>query len=220
MNAPVNPKELELQTVEFKLDGQTIVSYEGETILKAAKRHGIVSHLCFRMAIVLMVIVIHLRSRHGTHLGIVLDGRVAECTMVTAIRPAGHSRRRRRAAARRRFTTSCNGALGALLGPGGELEGQRSVSRFELQRNFLTGQPRQTDTQHSYRKPVAESLLHRGLTMRSHHGMKCPGWFAGGNGRRGGGSTRSPGGCRCYLIENTYRGKRINKLLCRWQSAS
>jgi len=37
MNAPTNPKELELQTVEFKLDGQTIVSYEGETILKAAK---------------------------------------------------------------------------------------------------------------------------------------------------------------------------------------
>ena len=47
MNAPVNPKELELQTVEFKLDGQTIVSYEGETILKAAKRHGIdIPHLC------------------------------------------------------------------------------------------------------------------------------------------------------------------------------
>ena len=49
MNAPVNPKELELQTVEFKLDGQTIVSYEGETILKAAKRHGIdIPHLCFK----------------------------------------------------------------------------------------------------------------------------------------------------------------------------
>ncbi|OZA07995.1 MAG: formate dehydrogenase, partial [Polynucleobacter sp. 24-46-87] len=49
MNAPVNPKELELQTVEFKLDGQTIISYEGETILKAAKRHGIdIPHLCFK----------------------------------------------------------------------------------------------------------------------------------------------------------------------------
>ena len=49
MNAPTNPKELELQTVEFKLDGKTIVSYEGETILKAAKRHGIdIPHLCFK----------------------------------------------------------------------------------------------------------------------------------------------------------------------------
>ncbi len=49
MNAPTNPKELELQTVEFSLDGKTIVSYEGETILKAAKRHGIdIPHLCFK----------------------------------------------------------------------------------------------------------------------------------------------------------------------------
>ena len=49
MNAPTNPKELELQTVEFKLDGKTIVSYEGETILKAAKRHGIdIPQLCVK----------------------------------------------------------------------------------------------------------------------------------------------------------------------------
>jgi formate dehydrogenase major subunit len=49
MNAPVNPNELELQTVEFKLDGKTIVAYEGETILKAAKRHGVdIPHLCFK----------------------------------------------------------------------------------------------------------------------------------------------------------------------------
>ena len=49
MNAPTNPKALELQTVEFKLDGKTIVSYEGETILKAAKRHGVdIPHLCFK----------------------------------------------------------------------------------------------------------------------------------------------------------------------------
>ncbi|NCX26275.1 MAG: formate dehydrogenase subunit alpha, partial [Burkholderiaceae bacterium] len=49
MNAPVNPQELALQTVEFKLDGKTIVAYEGETILKAAKRHGIdIPHLCFK----------------------------------------------------------------------------------------------------------------------------------------------------------------------------
>ena len=49
MNAPVNPQELELQTLEFKLDGKTIVAYDGETILKAAKRHGIdIPHLCFK----------------------------------------------------------------------------------------------------------------------------------------------------------------------------
>ena len=49
MNAPVNPNELELQSVEFKLDGKTIVAYEGETILKAAKRHGVdIPHLCFK----------------------------------------------------------------------------------------------------------------------------------------------------------------------------
>ena len=49
MNAPVNPNELELQTVEFKLDGKTIVAYNGETILKAAKRHGVdIPHLCFK----------------------------------------------------------------------------------------------------------------------------------------------------------------------------
>ncbi len=47
MNAPVNPQELALQTVEFKLDGKTIVAYDGETILKAAKRHGVdIPHLC------------------------------------------------------------------------------------------------------------------------------------------------------------------------------
>ena len=49
MNAPVNPNELELQTIEFKLDGKTIVAYGGETILKAAKRHGVdIPHLCFK----------------------------------------------------------------------------------------------------------------------------------------------------------------------------
>jgi formate dehydrogenase major subunit len=49
VNAPVNPQELQMQTVEFKLDGKTIVAYDGETILKAAKRHGIdIPHLCFK----------------------------------------------------------------------------------------------------------------------------------------------------------------------------
>ncbi len=37
------------QTVEFVLNGQTISAFEGETILQAAKRHGIdIPHLCFK----------------------------------------------------------------------------------------------------------------------------------------------------------------------------
>ena len=49
MNAPANKDELLPQTVEFKLNEQTIVAYEGETILKAAKRHGVdIPHLCFK----------------------------------------------------------------------------------------------------------------------------------------------------------------------------
>ena len=49
MNTPANLKEVELKTVEFNLDGESIVSYEGETILNAAKRHGIdIPHLCFK----------------------------------------------------------------------------------------------------------------------------------------------------------------------------
>eukprot|EP01036_Dinobryon_divergens_P052461 gene52461-70150_t len=41
MNAPTKSIEVLPQTVEFKLDGNTIHAYEGETIFKAAKRHGI-----------------------------------------------------------------------------------------------------------------------------------------------------------------------------------
>ena len=37
MNAPAKLIEVLPQTVEFKLDGNTIHAYEGETILKAAK---------------------------------------------------------------------------------------------------------------------------------------------------------------------------------------
>jgi formate dehydrogenase major subunit len=49
MNAPVKMAEVTLQTVEFKLDQQTIHAFEGETILKAAKRHGIdIPHLCYK----------------------------------------------------------------------------------------------------------------------------------------------------------------------------
>ena len=49
MNAPTKMVEVLPQTVEFKLDGNTIHAYEGETILKAAKRHGIdIPHLCYK----------------------------------------------------------------------------------------------------------------------------------------------------------------------------
>jgi formate dehydrogenase major subunit len=41
VNAPTSLSEVTPKTVEFKLDAQTIHAYEGETILKAAKRHGI-----------------------------------------------------------------------------------------------------------------------------------------------------------------------------------
>ena len=48
MNAPIKPADLMPRTVEFKLDQQTIHAYEGETILKAAQRHGIdIPHLCY-----------------------------------------------------------------------------------------------------------------------------------------------------------------------------
>ncbi len=49
MNAPASLSEVTIKTVEFKLDAQTIHAYEGETILKAAKRHGIdIPHLCYK----------------------------------------------------------------------------------------------------------------------------------------------------------------------------
>ncbi len=49
MNAPTSLSEVTPKTVEFKLDAQTIYAYEGETILKAAKRHGIdIPHLCYK----------------------------------------------------------------------------------------------------------------------------------------------------------------------------
>jgi formate dehydrogenase major subunit len=49
MNAPAKLAEVTPQTVEFKLDQQTIRAFEGETILKAAKRHGIdIPHLCYK----------------------------------------------------------------------------------------------------------------------------------------------------------------------------
>ncbi len=39
----------DLETVAFTLDGREITAYEGETILQAAKRHGIeIPHLCYK----------------------------------------------------------------------------------------------------------------------------------------------------------------------------
>ena len=49
MNAPAKLVELLPQTVEFKLDNKTIHAFEGETIFKAAQRHGIdIPHLCYK----------------------------------------------------------------------------------------------------------------------------------------------------------------------------
>ena len=48
MNAPSNHLSAIPDEIEFKLDGQTTKAYVGETILQAAKRHGIdIPHLCY-----------------------------------------------------------------------------------------------------------------------------------------------------------------------------
>ena len=49
MNAPAKLSEVTLKTIEFKLDAQTIHAFEGETIFKAAQRHGVdIPHLCYK----------------------------------------------------------------------------------------------------------------------------------------------------------------------------
>ena len=49
MNAPIQPADLMPQTVEFKLNDQAVHAYEGESILKAAQRHGVdIPHLCYK----------------------------------------------------------------------------------------------------------------------------------------------------------------------------
>lgn len=49
MNAPARLAEVTPQTVEFKLDGKTVQAFEGETILKAAARHGVdIPRLCYK----------------------------------------------------------------------------------------------------------------------------------------------------------------------------
>src|SRR5207245_7180631 len=37
------------ETIEFKLNGETISAFAGETIIQAAKRHGVdIPHLCYK----------------------------------------------------------------------------------------------------------------------------------------------------------------------------
>ncbi|MCJ0765168.1 formate dehydrogenase subunit alpha [Variovorax terrae] len=49
MNAPASSAELAPQSVDFTLDGRTLQAFEGETILKAARRHGVdIPHLCYQ----------------------------------------------------------------------------------------------------------------------------------------------------------------------------
>mgnify|MGYP003336884331 FL=1 len=49
MNAPTKKETLLPQTVAFRLDGMLLQAIEGETILKAAHRHGVdIPHLCYK----------------------------------------------------------------------------------------------------------------------------------------------------------------------------
>jgi formate dehydrogenase major subunit len=49
MNAPAQLAQLARPTIEFTLDHQTIQAFEGESILKAAERHGVcIPHLCYK----------------------------------------------------------------------------------------------------------------------------------------------------------------------------
>ena len=49
MNAPTRAAQVTVQTVSFILDQQTVQAFEGETILAAAKRHGVeIPHLCYK----------------------------------------------------------------------------------------------------------------------------------------------------------------------------
>ena len=49
MNAPARLVEVTVPTVAFTLDKKTLHAFEGETILKAAQRHGLaIPHLCYQ----------------------------------------------------------------------------------------------------------------------------------------------------------------------------
>ena len=49
MNAPLPQELLAPPSVEFKLNEQSVMGFQGESILNAAKRHGIdIPHLCYQ----------------------------------------------------------------------------------------------------------------------------------------------------------------------------
>ena len=49
MNAPLSPKLMAPPKIEFKLNDQTVLGFEGESILNAAKRNGVdIPHLCYK----------------------------------------------------------------------------------------------------------------------------------------------------------------------------
>jgi len=49
MNAPLSQELLAPPSVEFKLNEQSVMGFEGESIMNAAKRHGIdIPHLCYQ----------------------------------------------------------------------------------------------------------------------------------------------------------------------------
>ena len=49
MNAPLSPKLISPPKIEFKLNDQTVLGFEGESILNAAKRNGVdIPHLCYK----------------------------------------------------------------------------------------------------------------------------------------------------------------------------
>ncbi len=49
MNAPAKTAEVTLHTIRFSLNNQALEAFEGESILNAAKRHGVdIPHLCFK----------------------------------------------------------------------------------------------------------------------------------------------------------------------------
>jgi formate dehydrogenase major subunit len=49
MNAPISPNLMAPQKIEFKLNDQTVLGFEGESILNAAKRNGVdIPHLCYK----------------------------------------------------------------------------------------------------------------------------------------------------------------------------
>ncbi|WP_210544385.1 formate dehydrogenase subunit alpha [Rhodoferax sp. PAMC 29310] len=49
MNAPAQPVEVTIETLDFTLNQQAVTAFSGESILNAAKRHGVdIPHLCHK----------------------------------------------------------------------------------------------------------------------------------------------------------------------------